>query len=67
MALKCRSLLKNLGNFNKISKRLTSQYYPIDEYIFGLTYEQIQVRSTYLCEVLIVCVNRNRITCLVEE
>lgn len=43
MALKFPTLLKNIRFFNKASTRLTSQYYPIDEYIFGLTYEQIQV------------------------
>lgn len=45
MALKVGGLLKKIGNFNEISKRLTSQYYPIDEHVFGLTYEQIQVSS----------------------
>lgn len=44
MALKCGRLLKNIHVLNKSNKRSTSQYYPIDEYIFGLTYEQIQVR-----------------------
>lgn len=49
MALKIGSLLKRLRNVNQINKRLTSQFYPIDEYIFGLTYEQIQV-STNTCK-----------------
>lgn len=43
MAIKLGSLLKNIRYLNKTSTRLTSQYYPIDEYIFGLSYEQIQV------------------------
>lgn len=56
MALKIGSLLKNT-NLSKSCKRLTSQYHPIDEYIFGLTYEQIQVRSNQFINVLIDNVN----------
>ncbi|XP_018575613.1 isovaleryl-CoA dehydrogenase, mitochondrial [Anoplophora glabripennis] len=43
MALKFSRLFRNLNRIN--SKRCVSQYYPIDEYIFGLTNEQIQLRD----------------------
>lgn len=41
MAVKFGRLFNHLNRFN--NKRNVSQYYPIDEYIFGLTNEQIQV------------------------
>ncbi|CAH0557617.1 unnamed protein product [Brassicogethes aeneus] len=44
--LKLTSLLKNFGKINAIKCRESSQYYPIDEHIFGLTSEQIQLRES---------------------
>ncbi|XP_045470414.1 isovaleryl-CoA dehydrogenase, mitochondrial [Harmonia axyridis] len=46
MALKVSNLLRNVCRANKISFREVSQFYPIDEHIFGLTTEQIQLRES---------------------
>lgn len=45
--MKCSQLFKNISNvkLNKQLIRFASQYYPIDEHIFGLTREQIQLRD----------------------
>lgn len=43
MALKLTNLLQNVRRLGAIKVRQASQYYPIDEYIFGLSDEQIQV------------------------
>nr|CAI5835410.1 unnamed protein product [Callosobruchus analis] len=46
MALKISRLLKTCANsFNVIVTRCVSQHYPIDEHIFGLTDDQIQLRE----------------------
>lgn len=44
MALKiCNNLLKNYQRLSVIKCRELSQYYPIDEVLFGLNEEQQQV------------------------
>ncbi|XP_030746733.1 isovaleryl-CoA dehydrogenase, mitochondrial [Sitophilus oryzae] len=39
-------LLRTLNKTNILQERHVSQYYPIDEHIFGLTSEQIQLRES---------------------
>ncbi|KAG5900012.1 hypothetical protein JTB14_009098 [Gonioctena quinquepunctata] len=39
-------LLRNFRKLNPVKPRHVSQYYPIDEHIFGLSHEQIQLRDT---------------------
>jgi isovaleryl-CoA dehydrogenase len=46
MAYRLTSLLRNLPKISAINSRAISQYYPIDEHIFGLSDEQIQLRDT---------------------
>ncbi|CAH1974711.1 unnamed protein product, partial [Acanthoscelides obtectus] len=46
MALKISRLLRSCANsFNIVLSRSVSQHYPIDEHIFGLTDDQIQLRE----------------------
>lgn len=44
MALKLTNLLRNVKRLSAVNVRQASQHYPIDEYIFGLSDEQIQVK-----------------------
>jgi isovaleryl-CoA dehydrogenase len=46
MAYRLTSLLRNLPKISAVNSRAISQYYPIDEHIFGLSDEQIQLRDT---------------------
>ncbi|XP_063914351.1 isovaleryl-CoA dehydrogenase, mitochondrial [Zophobas morio] len=46
MALRVTSLLRNLTKISTVNCRGVSQHYPIDEHIFGLSNEQIQLRET---------------------
>ncbi|CAG9828619.1 unnamed protein product [Diabrotica balteata] len=46
MALSGCKLLTFLNKIKHVSSRSVSQYYPIDEHIFGLSDEQIQLRET---------------------
>ncbi|XP_019871979.2 isovaleryl-CoA dehydrogenase, mitochondrial [Aethina tumida] len=46
MALKLNRLFRHLPKINALKCREKSHYYPIDEHIFGLTSEQIQLRET---------------------
>ncbi|KAL1490556.1 hypothetical protein ABEB36_013231 [Hypothenemus hampei] len=41
-----RLLLKNVNKITIFQQRSVAQYYPIDEHVFGLTPEQIQLRET---------------------
>lgn len=43
MALKLSRLLRNINSLNPLTVRHASQFYPIDEYVFGLSDDQIQV------------------------
>lgn len=46
------SKLMNVNRFNKLCKsnaRFLSQYYPIDEHVFGLTDQQKEVSSFIAC------------------
>ncbi|KAL3282573.1 hypothetical protein HHI36_005751 [Cryptolaemus montrouzieri] len=40
------NLLRNIGKVHKEKIRKVSQFYPIDEHVFGLTQEQIQLRES---------------------
>jgi hypothetical protein len=48
MAYRLTSLLRNLPKISAINSRAISQYYPIDEHIFGLSDEQIQVIHVFV-------------------
>ncbi|XP_064213109.1 isovaleryl-CoA dehydrogenase, mitochondrial isoform X1 [Tribolium castaneum] len=46
MAYRLSPLLRNFIKVGTVNCRTVSQHYPIDEHIFGLTNEQIQLRET---------------------